>query len=219
MGWVAPRPPAAALGVAGPWGVVGAWEAGPGQVTQLGAGRAWGAGQRLGYWAAMAAGAERCAKLEGYKCSSEAPTDPSLALLFHPDPIPVLLSPYLPQFPTTTRIRTVAREVYRIGSSPVILPCALCSLPSSHCSHLHTHTFQVSEQVSDTLNPPIQPSSLGSVYLPTPDGELQRGHIIFHLRMPGSVELNQYLLYQSNELPAESIWGVLCNFHNGPGSS
>lgn len=60
------RPPAAALGVAGPWGSVGAGVAGPGQVTQLGAGWAWGAGRQLGCWAEMAVGAERCAKLEGH---------------------------------------------------------------------------------------------------------------------------------------------------------
>lgn len=64
MGWVALLPPAAALGVAGPWGAVGAGAVGPEQATQQGAGQAWGAGLQLGCWALMAAGAARCAKLE-----------------------------------------------------------------------------------------------------------------------------------------------------------
>lgn len=64
MGQVALRPPARALGEAEPWGAVEAGAAGLGQVTQLGAGPAWGAGQQLCCWAATAAGAVRCAKLE-----------------------------------------------------------------------------------------------------------------------------------------------------------
>lgn len=64
------HPLAAALGAAGPWGSVGAGEAGPGRVTRLGAGQAWGAGRQLGCWAEMAVGAERCAKLEGHNSAA-----------------------------------------------------------------------------------------------------------------------------------------------------
>lgn len=125
MGRVALRPPAIALGGAEPWGAVGEGVAGPGQATRPGAGQAWGVGRRLGCWAAMAAGAARCAKLEGQdgvavRLTASAPRDPSPAFLLHHDLLPVSLQLVISLGPllllTNCRIRTVPEKSTGLGS-------------------------------------------------------------------------------------------------------
>lgn len=190
MGWVAPLPPAAALGVAGPWGAVGAGVVGPEQVTQPGAGQAWGAGRQLGCWASTAAEATRCAKLEGHNSvavrllwSSAWPFYSNLT--FYPSLTSTLSPPS--SGPHHLQNKGSCQEGLRDRAlTSIVLSGGLCLPPPSLPPP--SPCLQVSKQACPKC-PHLTLLSGISVCPPICNWELQRGHIFFHPTMPDPARL------------------------------